>query len=173
SPGPDALSAKIISHVFNIYPNLLKHLYNKCLDFASFPERWKTSVVKIIPKCFTVEPTAKSFRPISLLNVLGKILEKLIYDRLLFWTHNSPTTTISTRQYGFMPQKSAEDAINEVVKRQRKIRDSYHYGIVVSLDISSAFDCASWKHILATLKNYQIPSNIYYLIENYFSNRRA
>lgn len=173
SPGEDAISANVVAHIFCVYPNLLTQLYNKCLQYATFPARWKISTVKIIPKEYTLEPTAKSFRPISLLNVMGKILEKLIYDRLLVFVYSSPTIKMSSKQYGFTPQKSAENAINEVTSRQRKILNDNKYGIMVSLDVSGAFDSAWWQLILATLKKFKIPANLYHLIQDYFCNREA
>lgn len=103
---------------------------------------------------------------------MGKILEKIIYDRVMFWLRSSPVE-ISPNQFGFTPQKSAEDAINEVVRRQRSILQNGRVGIIVSLDISGAFDTAWWALILHSLKTHRIPGNIYRLIQNYFTNRQT
>ena len=52
------------------------------------------------------------FRPISLLNVGGKILEKVLINRINYYAnlHDS----LNTHQYGFTPQKSTTDAAMEI-----------------------------------------------------------
>lgn len=175
SPGHDAISANIIKQIHKIFPNLFYNLYNKCLQFGVFPSTWKISVVKVIPKPSTSDrQSIKSFRPISLLPVMGKILEKLENDRLTFLLHSIPNG-ISHHQFGFTPQVSAEDAINEIVRRQRAILESKgkKFGIYISLDISAAFDSAWWEMILVLLRKNKCPGNLYRLISHYFTNRKA
>lgn len=173
SPGHDAISANIIKQLFRIFPLMLYHLFNKCLNFSIFPTAWKSSVVKVIPKASTGDSTsANSFRPISLLPVMGKIFENLINRRLTFLLYSVPNG-ISFHQFGFTPQLSAEEAINEIVNRQTEILTKQRFGIFVSLDISGAFDSAWWDMVLVMLREYRIPANLYWLISNYFSDREA
>src|SRR5699024_1451902 len=106
------------------------------------------------------------YRPISLLNVMGKIYEKLINDRLTYWLHRHPSG-IFARQFGFTPQLSAEDAVYEITQMQRKILLEKKVGLLISLDISGAFDSACWDLILVTLRRYQIPGNLYQIIADY------
>ena len=50
APGPDGISANIIKNIHLSHPTLLREVFNKCLALGVFPDRWKTAVVKIIPK---------------------------------------------------------------------------------------------------------------------------
>ncbi|WP_165480173.1 RNA-directed DNA polymerase, partial [Clostridioides difficile] len=172
SPGEDGLSAAIIFHCSKIYPKLYLNLFNRCLEAGLFPERWKKSIVKLIPKSSTNDHSVKSFRPMSLLDVTGKILEKLVYDRLTYSIF-SPPCLMSPRQFGFTQQKSAEDAINEIVKLQTRIIEQKKLAYFVSLDIQGAFDSAWWPLILNSLREHRVPENLYRLVEDYFSNRKA
>ena len=53
-----------------------------------------------------------NYRPISLLPILGKILEKLLYERLIkFLTHQN---ILTDKQYGFQKHKSTEQAILDI-----------------------------------------------------------
>ncbi|KAI2795347.1 hypothetical protein BLOT_016795 [Blomia tropicalis] len=171
APGEDGFTANIIKNVNLVEPLFLHKLYNKCLELSVFPKTWKTSSVILIPK--TGDSTsAKAFRPISLLPVLGKILEKLLNDRLMFYL-NRPPHNIAHNQYGFTPHKSAEDAINAVVERIRILKNSREFATVVSLDISGAFDNMWWPSALGTLRKYRTPANIFNLVRHYFSHRTA
>lgn len=73
----------------------------------------------------------KSYRPIGLLSVMGKILEKMIICRLKWHL----ILRISTRQYGFMPQKSTEDSLYDLVHHINHEIKQKKVVTVVSLDI--------------------------------------
>jgi hypothetical protein len=80
-------------------------IYNQCLKKGCFPRRWKTA--KIIPivkpgKENSMEPS--KYRPISLLNIGGKVLEKLLINRINH--HMQKNELLIDSQYGFTPQKS-------------------------------------------------------------------
>ena len=172
SPGEDGISANIIKHLNNLFHTLFLNIYNACLKLGTFPDRWKVSTVKVIPKPGSNLQTAKAFRPISLLSVMGKILEKLLYKRLLFWTYQHPTG-LSDHQYGFRPQRSTEDAINIIISHRKEILTNNKYGLFVSLDVAGAFDSAWWSLIILSLIDLNIPKNIINIFRSYFSNRKA
>ncbi|OTF72393.1 hypothetical protein BLA29_003839 [Euroglyphus maynei] len=103
---------------------------------------------------------------------MGKIFEKLIYKRLLFWIHRHPTG-LSNNQYGFRPQRSTEDAINVIVNNRNEILNKNKYGIFISLDVAGAFDSAWWSLIISSLMKLNIPGNIIEILKSYFTNRKA
>ena len=76
APGEDGLL-----RVFGNFPSFLTELYNKCLKEGSFPRQWKKS--SIVP---TVKPgkednrDASKYWPISLLNVAGNVLHRLMIE---------------------------------------------------------------------------------------------
>ncbi len=74
------------------------------------PDIWKVSVIKVIYKGNDKDKrNPKSYRPISLLPVLGKMLEKLLINRLMFSLNKRDQ--LSEAQYGFTPQKRTEDLL--------------------------------------------------------------
>lgn len=121
APGYDGLSANIIKHAFSAIPTLFIELYNKCLELGVFPQIWKFGIVKIISKSTnkTGEYRSSNLRPITLLPVMGKILEKLIIDRVMYNIQSH--VALTSNQYGFMPVKSTEDAVNKVVQWMKSI----------------------------------------------------
>ena len=110
APGEDGLSSEILLKIFKRFPTFLTGiLYNECVKKGYFPKQWKHSI--IIPlikpgKDGSTEVT--KYRPISLLNVGGKVLEKLLIDRINH--HVFSNRLLNGNQYGFIPQKSTIDA---------------------------------------------------------------
>jgi hypothetical protein len=83
APGDDAITADIIIKTHGINRTFLTRLYNKCLELNYFPKIWRKSVIKIIPKPNKSDyRDPNAYRPISLLPVHAKILEKLLINRI-------------------------------------------------------------------------------------------
>jgi hypothetical protein len=84
-------------------------LFNGCLQTGFFPRRWKRARIIHITKpwkenCYD----ASKYRPISLLNVEEKILEKLLINIIMHFLYNNELLT--QNQFYFTPQKSTTDA---------------------------------------------------------------
>lgn len=172
SPGEDGITANVVKQLFETAPEVLTEFYKACLVRSSFPAWFKSSYVKAIPKNNDHAPSsAKAWRPISLLSVPGKILEKLMIDRIYF--HMNLTGSLSPDQYGFTSHKSTLDAISIAAKFIKSVRDGNRFGAVISLDISGAFDNAWWPAILTCLQKHAVPQNLIDLCKDYFTQRKA
>lgn len=171
APGEDGLTSEILFRAFRHFPKFTTEMYNECLSKGLFPRIWKTSVIIPIAKPGKEDSKdASKFRPISLLNIGGKVLEKLMIDRILH--HINTKKKFNTNQYGFTPQKSTIDAAM-AVKETIEENTLMNFTIVVSLDVKGAFDAAWWPGIMANLRELQCPRNLYRLSRNYFSQRKA
>ncbi|CAG5058102.1 unnamed protein product [Parnassius apollo] len=85
APGIDNLTADICTQFSIAYPKLITEIMNRCLSLQYFPQQWKIAHVKIIPKPNKSDCTnLNSFRPIGLLPVFGKLLEKLFINRIKY-----------------------------------------------------------------------------------------
>jgi ribonuclease HI len=172
SPGWDQINNEIIKNVQKLEPNLFLNLFNKCLHFGYFPKIWKISVIKILLKSSEKpKQEIKSYRPISLLCVVAKVLEKLVINRINY--HMYSNNLLSELQFGFTPQKSTEDAINHLLNLAKNQIKKHQYLLVILLDIKGAFDNCWWPQILRQLKEKNCPKNLYNLIKSYLSNRYA
>ena len=88
TPGLDKLSWSHLKHVLknNVYLNNIIRITNACLDLGYWLSHFKISTTIIIPKPNkSLYDTSKFFRPIIWLNILGKLIEKVIGDRLQFY----------------------------------------------------------------------------------------
>ena len=170
SPGQDHLTSDICYHFTAEFPVIITRLFNRTLAISYFPNQWKHAVVKIIPKPNKTDySTTSSFRPIGLIDIFGKTLEKLLINRL---NHHIFINNFSNKkQYGFKPQCSSTTALHDLLTDIKELKLQKQQIILISLDIKSAFDNAWWPAILKRLHQLQCPKNIYNLLHNYLEDR--
>ena len=90
------------------------------------------------------------FRPISLINVGGKVLEKIIMNRIMHYVYSN--NLLNQNQFGFTPKKSATDAALAVKEYLEEGMREGHIAILASLCVKDAFNAAWWPGILKTLR---------------------
>lgn len=169
SPGADGFTADICIMAIRSEKEVFMALANKCLSLTHFPSQWKTAHVIILRKPGKEDYTQpKSYRPIGLLSVLGKIVEKLMVCRLQW--HILPT--LNSRQYGFTPQRGTEDALYDLMRHVKSEVENRKIVIIVSLDIEGAFDNAWWPALKNQLRVRKCPRNLYAMVDSYLSDRK-
>jgi hypothetical protein len=109
------------------------------------------------------------YRPVSLINVGGKVLEKILINRIMHYIYSN--NLLNKKQFGFTPRKSTTDATLEVKDYIEEGIRQGHITVLVSLDVRGAFHMAWWPCILHALKEFNCPKNLYNLARNYFSER--
>ena len=104
--GPDELSILIVKRCFRELKTFLQLVFNASLRLGFFPSQWKEAKVLALRKPRKERyDTPRAYRPISLLNHFGKLLELVVNTRLKKWleSHNA----VSPYQAGFRPGKHA------------------------------------------------------------------
>ena len=153
-------------------PTTIYTIYSECLRRGRFPKKWEK--VKIVPitkpgKDNSTEVT--KYRPISLINVAGKVMEKLLTNRIMHHVYRNEL--LNGNQYGFTPQKSAIDAAVVIKEYLEEALREGKIAIIVTFDVEGAFDSAWWPNIIVTLQDFKCPKNLYNLAINYLSERTA
>ena len=168
APGIDGITGRIFLRTFNLFPELLTAIYNQCLERGYFPKRWKIAKTILIIKPGqenSMDPS--KYHLISLLNMGGKVLEKLLINRINHYTYKNDL--LKDRQFGFTPQKSTTDAAMEAKKFIEPVLEKRGLVIMTSLDVSEVFDAARWPSILQALKDPGCRRNLYNLSKGYKS----
>ena len=93
-----------------------------------------------------------NFRPISVLPVLSKVLERIAHDQLV---SHLLKFNLSDRQSGFHPQHSTQDVLVHVADCWRKAIDESKFTDAAFLDMSKAFDCVNHDILLSKLACYR------------------
>jgi hypothetical protein len=169
APGPNGITNEIVKLVFKMIPMTMTAIYNACLRTGCFPKNRKIAKILTIVKPGREKSADTSkYRPISLLNTEGKVLEKLLHKRIMH--HLYKTEYLNKNQYGFMPPKEhgrrhhGNETIQRTPPRKR---------IMVFLDVHGAFNSAWWPAILLRLREAKCPRNLFYLVQDYLKERKA
>jgi len=172
APGEDGITSEIFKSVVDILPGYITAIYNGCLRSGTFPTRWKKAKILPIykPGKESSEEVSK-FRPISLLNIGGKVLEKVLINRINH--HVFSQGFINKNQYGFTPQKGTINAAMEIKEIVKEGLAAGEVIALVSLDVKGAFDAAWWPGILKEVRACGCSKNLYELTKSYFTQRTA
>lgn len=177
APGPDGIPNAALKTAIHERKDLFLKTFQKCISERVFPTRWKIQRLVLIPKDNKPLGEPSSYRPICLLDTMGKILERIIYNRLLPIVEGKGA--LSEHQYGFRRSRSTIDAVNAVaeialsaIEGKRWKGGSKEYCAVITLDVKNAFNSANWRHINNALIRMEAPRYILDLITSYFTSRR-
>ena len=136
APGPDSIFPELILHAGAALKSWLRDFISSCLRRLKIPKIWRRALVVAIPKPGKPVGDPKSYRPISLLCVPYKILERLIYARV----EPLIDPLLPKEQAGFRLGKSTVD---QVVLPTQNIEDSFEAkkkAGAVFIDLTAAYD---------------------------------
>ena len=172
APGEDQLPIVVFKNCFPSVSHFLQRLFTASLQLGSFPSQWKIARVITLrkpgKKSYSV---ARSYRPISLLNHMGKWLETLVNRRLHTWleTHQK----LSPHQWGFRRGRHSQGACWRLVEEVTSALRSRDQIQAVALDLQAAYDSV-WKNgLLAKLQQKKVPSYLIHWLRDFLSRRRS
>ncbi len=154
SSGYDGISNILLKKIINIISIPLSVVFNKSLNNGIFPDKIKIAEIIPIYKLKGQKDDLSSYRPISLLPVISKVLEKIVYNRVYWFLCKKQLLYHS--QYGFRHNHSTIDAVLELIGQIIKGFDRGEYTLAVYLDLSKAFDTLSHDTILKKLMKFGI-----------------
>lgn len=168
SPGLDNIRTETIKFLSQEISPMLTHLINKIFETGTFPESFKNAIVVPIFKkgC---PSDLNNYRPISLLSIISKIVERSLKERLIHFCDKYKI--ISHNQFGFRRGFSTADAISTLTAKINKLVDENKPVLCVFLDLAKAFDTVSHKQLLETLEDIGIRGIPLKLFESYLRNR--
>ena len=137
---------------------------------SCFPDCWKVSSVVPVFKNVGERSTVKNYRPVSLLSVVSKDIEKLVNNRIV--DHLEKYGLFSDFQYGFRCSRSTADLLTVVSDRIARAFNRSGATRPVPLDMSKAFDRVWHAGLFHKLKSYEISGWIFGLISSFLSNRQ-
>nr|CAH7713322.1 unnamed protein product [Callosobruchus chinensis] len=169
APGCDGITFR---DIFNLKEKLLKiltKLINNVIATGIFPNELKTSKISPVFKEGS-KKDVDNYRPISVLSIFSKIVEKLMKKRMLQYI--SDTHHVDEYQYGFLRNSStlstAVDFINEV----SKTLDNRMIAVVVYIDLKKAFDVVSFDILVNKLKKIGFTGEMLNLIRTFIEGRK-
>ena len=111
-----------------------------------------------------------NFRPISLLSIFDKIIEKLMHKRLYeFLEHHN---ILFENQFGFRKKNSTIYALMEITERIKESIDNGKFGCGIFIDLKKAFDTVNHKILLTKLEHYGIRNELLNWFDSYLTGRK-
>jgi len=169
SPGPDGTENIVLKHLPNEAIIVLLNIINAIFKLSYFPQCWKLAKVINIPKPNKDQKMPQNYRPISLLNSLGKVTEKVILNKLQ--TIMIENSLLINEQFGFRGKHSTT---HQLVRVTQYVTDNFNKNRstgAVFLDIEKAFDRVWHTGLIHKLIEYKIPDSLILLLNSYLSNR--
>lgn len=170
APGPDQTPNRVLKAVVDIISKPLQELFNACLRIQHCPQHFKHSTTVVIQK--PGKPSyrgTKAYRPIALMNTVGKVLDSIIARRLQYYAE----------QYHLLPRNhtggrkatSSEHALHLLMEKIHEAWRSNKVASLLLLDVTGAFDNVSHERLTHNLRKRHIHPTITGWIGSYLRDR--
>lgn len=110
-----------------------------------------------------------NYRPISILPLLGKSMEKTIKHRLVEFLETN--NVLNPCQFGFRESYSTNKAVMQLINEIIKSSENREHTVLTLCDLSKAFDCVSHALLIDKLHQYGIRGIPLHLFASYLQNR--
>ncbi|KAF8631974.1 hypothetical protein AX14_010868, partial [Amanita brunnescens Koide BX004] len=172
APGPNGISWELLKWVFGVHgaPEGLCHLFNCVRDSGRWPTWFKQSTCVIIPKPNKPKYNVpKAFRPISLLNTIGKLLTKIIASRMQYdcLRHD----ILHSGQCRGVKRHATIDAGVILASFVAESRELGLHSTACAFDISQFFPSLSHKVTQLILRKFGFGEELINIFKSYFSDR--
>ena len=166
--GPDGMSSSILKSLSNSLSKSISLLFQTCLNKCEFPSAWKIADITAIHKGNSLLEV-ENYRPVSLLDTMSKVLEKVLYDTVEAKIRKS----LHESQFGFTPRRSPDAQMICFLSElyQELNNPSVDLLSVIYLDVSKAFDRVDHDLLLQRLQQCGICKNLLQVFRSYLSGR--
>ena len=168
SSGLDDIDSYVLKLACEEVTPAITHIVNLSIGQSYFPTFWKTS--KVIPLFKKGDKTIpKNYRPVSLLPITSKILERVVYEQLVKYLEDN--CILHPSHHGFRKNHSTTTALLEMYSSWVDAYEQDKVTAVVLLDMSAAFDLVDKTILIEKLKLYGLDSCSSAWMESYLSSR--
>lgn len=171
TPGITGITRNMLINLPPTAITSLLAIFNASLASGYFPDTLKIAKLIFIPKPGKNPRQIQNHRPISLLEVHGKLYEKIINTRLLIFFENN--NKFSDRQFGFRKNRSTQTAIailTEIIAIEKAKGNQVN---LVFRDVSKAFDKVWHLGLRFKLLQQGLPKPYEKLLCDYLEDRKA
>jgi hypothetical protein len=167
----DIIPTDILKETLSLHTGTITELVNQSFKSGIFPDEFKRATVTPLLKKDNLDRNIlKNYRPVSGLNFIGKLLEKVASKRLV--AYFDANNLQDEFQSAYRIHHSTETALSKVKHDITMDMDRNQAVILVLLDMSAAFDTIEINQLLTTLKDYfGVHNTALKWIQSYMSNR--
>ena len=169
SVGLDSVNVQLLKLSLPYTVEPLTYIYNLCIQKDTFPSGFKTAKVIPIPKTKDMSNSPSDYRPISILSILSKPLERHIHKNMLNFFENFKL--FHPYQSGFRENHSCQTAITRLTDTWLSALNQRQMVGTVFLDLSKAFDLVNHTILMKKLSVYNVGKNALLLLRSYLTGR--
>ena len=166
--GPDKISNIFIKKTIETIIVPLNYIFNYSIIHGKYPKQWKISNWTPLHKKDSIYKR-ENYRPISLCNNLGKILDKIIFQSLYSFLEKN--NLLNKYNYGFKKQSSCQHNLSMLLHKVHENLDNNCDSLILFLDVVKAFDKVDHKILLQKLNLLGVLNKELQWFRNYLKDR--
>ena len=172
APGASGINKILLMNIPKIAITKYKDIINATISMGYFPIILKNGIIILIPKPGKDAKDPINYRPITLLELPVKILERIINNR--FQNYCEENRVFHDNQYGFRCGRGTDIEITKIYEKVAINQKEKDHCNIVCCDVSKAFD-KIWLEGLKykITKQQQLPQLIKKVLSSYVTNRTA
>lgn len=172
SPGLDGINNLLLKKLSRSGVLLLHLIIISCIKLSYFPKIWKIGMIRAIKKPGKPPAEATSYRPISLLSSISKVLERLILKQLR--EHVEEFQIIPHDQHGFSRGKSTIHQLHRLCShiKTRFAAPFKHSTGMLLMDVERAFDRVWHAGLLKKMIDQNFPVHLVHIISSFLKERQ-
>lgn len=168
--GVDHLDGRLLRLAVRFIAAPICHIFNLCFENSVYPQLWKIAKVTPLPKNSREPFAGPNSRPVSILPILSKLMEKIICKQIqCYFEENSIN---SECQHAYKVGYSTSTALTSLTDNWLKCIDMKLMVGAVLLDFSAAFDIISHELLLRKLSAYNFEDTAIKFMNSYLVNRQ-
>ena len=169
SSGKDGISMRILKDTQQFSARVITHMFNTIIFKKKYPSILKKA--KVIPICKPGKPETEisSYRPISILPTVDKVLQGLMRTQLESYFEGNKI--ITPEHHGGRQHHSTVSALGSIDLTNKTFKEKHKTVAIMTTDLSSAFDLVDHKLLVAKLKYYGVENSAADLLSDFLSNR--
>lgn len=161
--GIDNISPKLLRYCASPLLQVICHLFTISLSNSTIPKDWRTH--NIVPVYKSGEKSSIcNYRPISLLCVLSKVLERIVYNYMIDHIEGK----LTKHQFGFLPKRST---LQQLLLFTHEVLETKNETDVIYMDFKKAFDSVSHNGLLRKLNTIGITGKLWSWLKEYLLRR--
>ena len=167
----DNVSNDMIKHFGGKAKSTLLRLFNESWRQGKVPSSWKKAHIIPIHKVGKSKKDPESYRPISLISCLGKLMERILNKRLIWYLESN--NILAPSQTGYRSHRSTEDQLMLISQEIENAFQKKERVVSVFFDLSKAFDKVWKEGLLQKMSQLGIRSNMFKWIKSFLQDRSA
>jgi len=172
--GEDDIPYELVKNLGQKAREMLLHIYNLVWAGEPIPANWRTAVIKTLLKEGKDPKITSSYRPISLTACLGKLMEKIVADRLTYVLENRGL--LADSQAGFRQNRCTTDQVLRMTQLATDQFQGKHQSsatVITFFDYEKAYDKVWRAGLLHKMQAMDLPDKFIQYTRSFLSGRKT